>query len=76
MKVFRSNEGDPFPLHWYKKCTRGLEKKLTNAELEAMKFEGDRIEADGRCKTYERQLTLCLDKLDKLEKKNGQRNQS
>jgi hypothetical protein len=35
-----------------------------------MRLEGDRIEADARCRTYERQLARILDKMDKLEKKN------
>jgi hypothetical protein len=54
----------------YETRIRGLEKELNNAELEAMRSVGDRIEADGRCKTYERQLSRILDEMDKLEKKN------
>jgi hypothetical protein len=47
-----------------------LEKKLRIVGLEAMRSEGERIEADGRCESYMRQLSRILDKLDKLEKKN------
>ena len=36
----------------YEKHIIRLEKKLNNAGLEAMRLEGDRIEADGRCETY------------------------
>ena len=46
------------------------EKKLNNAELEAMRSEGDRIQAVTRCTTYEWQLSRILDKMDELEKKN------
>jgi hypothetical protein len=46
------------------------EKKLNNAELEAMTSVGDRIQADARCTTYEWQLSRILDKMDELEKKN------
>jgi hypothetical protein len=43
---------------------RGLEKKLNNAELEAMRLEGDRIEADARCESYGWQLSRILDKVE------------
>ena len=46
------------------------EKKLNNAELEAVRSVGDRIQADARCTTYEWQLSRILDKMDELEKKN------
>jgi hypothetical protein len=47
-----------------------LEKKLQNRGLEAMRLEGDRIEADAICESYRRQLSRILDKVEKLEKKN------
>jgi hypothetical protein len=48
----------------YETRIRGLEKKLRIVGLEAMRLEGDRIEADGRCETYRRQLSLVLDKAE------------
>jgi hypothetical protein len=47
-----------------------LEKKLRIVGLKAMRSEGERIEADGRCESYLRQLSLILDKEDKLRQKN------
>lgn len=54
----------------YETHTIRLEKKLHNAELEAMRLESDRIEADARCKSYRWQLSRFLDKVEKREKKN------
>jgi hypothetical protein len=54
----------------YETRIRGLEKKLHNAGLEAMRLEGERIEADGRCESYRWQPSRIQDKMDKLEKKH------
>jgi hypothetical protein len=47
-----------------------LKKKLNNAELEAMRLQSERIQADASCEFYRGQLSRILDKMDKLEKKN------
>jgi len=54
----------------YEKYINGLERELNDARLEAARSEGGRIEIDARWKDCARRLLLCLDKLEKLEKKN------
>jgi len=55
---------------YYETHSIGLEKELNDAELAVMRSESDRTEIDARCEDYARRLSLCLDKLEKLEKKN------
>jgi len=54
----------------YETHTIRLEKKLHNVGLEAMRLEGERIEADARCKSYRWQLSRVLDIVEKREKKS------
>jgi hypothetical protein len=44
-----------------------LEKKLNNADLEAMRSEGDRIEIDGGWKDAASRLSMCRAERDKLK---------
>jgi chromosome segregation ATPase len=46
-----------------------LEKELNDARLEAARLEGDRIEIDARQKDTASRLSICLNELDKLTKK-------
>ena len=55
---------------YYKKGIIGLERELNDARLEAARLDGDRIEIDARWKDTAKRLSLHLDKLEKLEKKN------
>jgi uncharacterized coiled-coil DUF342 family protein len=68
---------------YYETCNKGLTKELDDARREAAIFEGDRIDIDARWKGTARRLSICqnrlficLNELDKLEKKNRQINQS
>jgi chromosome segregation ATPase len=60
----------------YETHIRGLEKELNDARLEAARLEGEGIEIEARWKDTASRLSICLDKLDKLEKENRQINQS
>jgi chromosome segregation ATPase len=60
----------------YETSIIGLTKELNDAKLEAMRFDADGIEINARWKDTASRLTICLDELDKLEKKNRQINQS
>jgi len=61
----------------YERSILRLTKELNDARLEAAKFEGYLIETDAKRKDYERRLSInlnrlsiCLNELDKQEKKN------
>jgi DNA/RNA endonuclease YhcR with UshA esterase domain len=54
---------------YYETHIIALEKELRIVGLEAMRSEGERIEADGRCESYRWQLSRILDKEDKLRQK-------
>jgi hypothetical protein len=56
---------------WLHGLTRGLENESNDTRREAAKFEDDRIEIDARRKDTASWLSLCLNKLDKLEKEKS-----
>lgn len=60
----------------YETWNRGLTKELADARHEAATLEGDGIDINARWKDTTSRLSLCLNELDKLKKKNRQINQS